>query len=163
MTESINQSRRRLFSRRSSNAIRPPWAKTDIEFTDICTRCDLCINHCETGIIKRGDGGFPEIDFNLGECTFCQQCIKQCKEPLFDPQQRQPWQIKAIIQDACLAFTGIWCQSCKDACDHSAIQFTPTLGQAPIPKIQLDACTGCGACVQPCPANAIKLSTPSNI
>lgn len=156
--DSINPSRRRLFNRRKDTALRPPWSRKDIEFTDVCTRCDACILACETQILVRGDGGFPEIDFSRGECTFCQQCVSSCQEDLFNVNQQQPWLIVATVSDNCLAHKGIFCQSCKDVCDPIAISFTPQIGKAPLPHIALDTCTGCGACVVPCPANAITLA-----
>lgn len=156
----INQSRRRLFSRKKSNAIRPPWSKPDIEFTDVCTRCDKCIDVCETNILIRGEGGFPEVDFKDDECTFCKKCVQVCPEPLFISTEEPPWKLYASVQTSCLANKGIWCQSCKDICDTRAINFKPAIGQAPKPLIDLDLCTGCGACVAPCPADAIKLLSP---
>ena len=57
------------------NAIRPPWSVNEEDFTDKCTRCGDCILVCETQIIVKGDGGFPEIQFDKGECTFCQKCV----------------------------------------------------------------------------------------
>ncbi|KPN76868.1 ferredoxin-type protein NapF [Shewanella xiamenensis] len=157
MTESINHSRRSLFSRRKSLAIRPPWVREGVEFTDICTRCSACITACETKIIFKGDGGFPEVSFKDNECTFCTQCATVCpEEKLFDLTQT-PWQHIAAIQDNCLTFQGIWCQSCKDACEPRAISFTLSVGKAPMPKIDTSLCTGCGACVAPCPNQAISI------
>lgn len=158
----INHSRRNLFRRKKSTALRPPWVKQDIEFTDLCTRCDKCINACETHIIKRGDGGFPEVDFTIDECTFCQQCSDVCPEPIFNLEQDAPWHIKAKVNDTCLTFSGVWCQSCKDACDPRAISFAMAVGQIPKPIINTDACTGCGACVSPCPSNSINLGPLDN-
>jgi len=158
MSQAIHQSRRCLFNRQKSSAIRPPWVKADIEFTDICTRCDDCIKACETQIIKRGDGGFPEVDFSINECTFCQKCVTACSEPLFDTEQAAPWTITASIKDSCLTNTGVWCQSCKDACEPRAISFVMAIGQVPKPVIDVSACTGCGACVSPCPSDAITLA-----
>ncbi|GIU50992.1 ferredoxin-type protein NapF [Shewanella sairae] len=154
---SINQSRRRLFRRNKRQAVRLPWADPDIEFTDLCTRCDKCIQACETQILIKGDGGFPEVDFSIDECTFCHRCVDACEEPLFTPLSSQAWQIKAHILESCMAYQGIWCQSCKDACDSRAINFTLAIGKAPLPDINIDACTGCGACVAPCPSNAIVI------
>ncbi len=157
MTESINHSRRNLFSRRKSSAIRPPWVREAIEFTDLCTRCAACINACETKIIVKGDGGFPEVSFKDNECTFCKQCATICPEPqLFDLSQ-MPWLHSAQIQDNCLTYQGIWCQSCKDACEPRAIRFILEVGKAPMPNIDTELCTGCGACVAPCPNQAIQL------
>jgi ferredoxin-type protein NapF len=161
MSQSIDQSRRNLFSRRKTNVIRPPWIKTDQLFTDNCTRCDKCITACETSIIKQGDGGFPEIDFSLGECTFCQKCVDACPEPVFERAQSLPWSITASIKERCLTYEGVWCQSCKDACDPRAISFIMAVGQVPKPVIDTDACNGCGACVSPCPADAIIIGHTS--
>ncbi|MCG9698310.1 ferredoxin-type protein NapF [Shewanella sp. Isolate11] len=157
MSNSINHQRRNLFRRNNKSAIRPPWSKTDIEFTDICTRCNKCIDNCETHILIRGDGGFPEVDFTIDECSFCQRCVEVCPEPLFNDVSQAPWSITAHINDTCLTHTGVWCQSCKDSCDSQAIKFTAAIGQAPKPMILNDLCTGCGACVSPCPNHSITI------
>ncbi|WP_394133102.1 ferredoxin-type protein NapF [Shewanella maritima] len=158
MSQSINHSRRNLFRRKKDNALRPPWIKQSIEFTDVCTRCDKCIADCETQILFRGDGGFPEVDFKKDECSFCQKCVDACDEPIFDTQQAQPWSLKAQLNDKCLTLSGVWCQSCKDACEPRAIHFKMAVGQIPKPEFDLDACTGCGACISPCPSDAIDMS-----
>ncbi|WP_144209566.1 ferredoxin-type protein NapF [Shewanella donghaensis] len=163
MSQSINHSRRNLFRRRKSDAQRPPWVKSDIEFTDECTRCNACIDACETKVIIKGDGGFPEISFTNDECTFCQQCATACKEPIFDLTQAEPWAIKALVNDTCLTYQGVWCQSCKDACDPRAITFKMAVGQIPKPIIDIDACTGCGACVAPCPSASINIIEPKSV
>jgi ferredoxin-type protein NapF len=160
VTQGIDQGRRRFFRRQTSDALRPPWVKADIDFTDLCSRCDACIKVCETQIISRGDGGFPEVNFNQDECTFCEKCVSACPEPIFDLNQAAPWAIKAEISSACLTHNGIWCQSCKDACEPRAISFVMAVGQVPKPQINIQACTGCGACVSPCPADAIKVVKP---
>lgn len=157
---SINQSRRRLFNRKNTQAVHLPWVDTNIEFTDICTRCNKCIDACETNIIVKGDGGFPEVNFAIDECTFCQKCVQTCDEPLFNLEAEQAWRLKATILDACMAHQGIWCQSCKDACDSRAINFSLAIGKAPVPNIDIEACTGCGACVAPCPSHAIRIQDP---
>lgn len=157
MSENINLSRRRLFSRRKDTALRPPFLREGVDFTDVCTRCGDCLAACETRILIKGEGGFPEVSFKDAECTFCGRCHEVCKEPLFDAEKSPAWDLKAEISSACLAERGIWCQSCKDACDERAINFTPAVGKAPAPQLSLDACTGCGACVAPCPADAISI------
>ncbi|MGL4448865.1 ferredoxin-type protein NapF [Shewanella sp.] len=162
MTQPINHGRRSLFNRRKTPAMRPPWVRDTIEFTDVCTRCAACIDVCETHIIFKGDGGFPEISFKENECTFCTLCAKACPEPVFDLTQTAPWQHKATILDTCLTYQGICCQSCKDACEPRAIRFTPSIGQVPSPKIDVELCTGCGACVAPCPSQAILLNAETD-
>jgi ferredoxin-type protein NapF len=63
----------------------------------------------------------------------------------------------AVIGPSCLAFRGIACMSCRDACPVEAVRFELAVGGA-IPTILTDACTGCGTCARSCPADAIRVS-----
>ncbi|MEZ8101039.1 ferredoxin-type protein NapF [Vibrio bivalvicida] len=156
----VDLAKRRLFSKRlvDDNTIRLPWLVNSAEFTDLCTRCGKCSEVCETNIIIKGDGGFPQIDFSRGECTFCYQCADVCPEPLFADKQSLPWNAKASINEACLAKQNVECRSCGDMCDTMAIKFRLEIGKVAQPKIELDECTGCGACVAVCPTSSINVS-----
>lgn len=153
----FNPARRRLFTRRTREPVRPPWARL-AHFTELCTRCDRCRDACPEGILARGDGGFPEVDFRLGECTFCHACAEACPvEGLFASPQLAPWTVQARIGDGCLARAGVYCESCRDGCGPRAIQFVLALRTVPRPRVDPSACTGCGACVASCPAGAISI------
>lgn len=143
----------------NNDTIRLPWSINEQHFTDNCTRCDKCITSCPENIIIKGSGGFPEINFKLGECTFCQECVDCCEQPLFTaPLNTKAWAYKAVIDDKCLAQNNVHCQSCQDICEPYAIAFPPRLGGVPQPKIDLFDCNGCGGCVSICPTNAIKIT-----
>ncbi len=152
--------RRRLFSLSSVDKASPlmPWVKFANSFTDDCTRCGKCVSACETQIIINGDGGYPTIDFSRGECTFCYQCAQVCPEPIFLPKSDSPWQAKASIKESCLATQNVECRSCGEMCDTMAIQFKLQLNKVAQPVINLDDCSGCGACVSVCPTAAISVS-----
>lgn len=156
----VDLTKRNLFfrSKLQDSAARLPWLKQTDNFTDLCTRCGQCVDNCETKIIVKGDGGFPQIDFSLGECTFCYRCAKSCPEPLFLSQQQTPWNIKANISESCLAYKNVECRSCGEQCDTMAIQFKLAIGQVAQPSIEIDACNGCGACVSSCPTSSISVS-----
>lgn len=62
----------------------------------------------------------------------------------------------AAIGPSCFAFQGIACMCCRDACPTGAVRLELALGGAR-PKILTDSCTGCGDCIQACPADAIGL------
>lgn len=62
----------------------------------------------------------------------------------------------AAVGPLCFAFQGIACMSCRDACPTGAVRFELAMGGAR-PKILEDCCTGCGDCIQACPADAIGL------
>ena len=157
----VDVTKRNFFYRKKlqDNSARLPWLKHSHDnFTDLCTRCGQCVDNCETEIIVKGDGGFPQIDFSLGECTFCYRCAKSCPEPLFLTQQQTPWNIKAIINESCLAYKNVECRSCGEQCDTMAIQFELSIGQVAQPSIEIGACNGCGACVSACPTSSISVS-----
>lgn len=156
---SINLSRRSLFRRKQQDSVvRLPWLKADLVFTDKCTRCGDCQVACPEHIIKLGDGGFPEIDFNLSECNFCQACVNHCKEDLFDLTQEQAWPNKATISTRCLNLESVYCRSCAESCESEALEFNFTNTTFVSPEVVLADCNGCGACVSTCPANAITIS-----
>ncbi|HXE38326.1 MAG TPA: ferredoxin-type protein NapF [Azonexus sp.] len=138
--------------------IRPPWALVEAAFIDRCTRCNDCLKACSQKILVVGDGGYPTVDFSHAECTFCGDCVTACRpRALVRLADAPPWQRLAVISDACLARRGVECRICGDFCDVRAIRFLPRLGGSPLPEIDGELCTGCGACVAPCPSRAIAI------
>ncbi|MGO2367631.1 MAG: ferredoxin-type protein NapF [Serratia sp. (in: enterobacteria)] len=158
-------SRRKLLGgqwRQPTAAIRPPWSRQESLFIAGCTRCQACVQHCETGVLIVGSGGFPEVNFQRAECTFCGLCAQACAEPLFRPLTETPWQQHAVFASACLAQQGVECRSCQDSCEPQAIAFRPRLGEMARPMLDVAACNGCGACVAGCPAGAVTLTRSEN-
>lgn len=161
-------SRRSFLSGKFSRPVvelRPPWALPPTAFEQACTRCDACITACPSGIVRRGTGGFPSVDFlqGTGVCSFCGDCLTAClpqallRQPGTSPW-KPPWQLKAGITANCLAQQDVVCRSCGDACAEAAIRFRPRLGGAARPELDLGNCTGCGACVGTCPVQAIAVT-----
>ena len=160
---------RRLFLRGRSTvntappAPRPPWARTEREFITHCTRCDDCITACPEGILVKGDGGFPEVRFNETGCTSCARCVEACRPLALVRQANQPpWDWRATMGPSCLAQQKVECRVCGEICDSAAIRFVPTLGGIASPTLDMARCTGCGACVAPCPTHAIAMKAPSH-
>lgn len=153
-------SRRALFARlRGGGAqLRPPWSRSEAEFTERCSQCGNCFEACPTGVVVRGHAGFPIVDFTKAHCTFCGACAAACKDGCFDTTEgRAAWSIKAAIGDGCLEPKGVACRVCQDACEPSAIRFKPQLGGRSAPFLDGDSCTGCGGCVASCPVSAISV------
>ncbi len=142
----------------SQQAIRMPWVRNELEFTDKCSRCYDCMTACPEKILIKGDGGFPEISFNKGECTFCTDCVESCPEDLFYSFDEKPWSLKAKITEDCFANKKVVCVVCKEQCETEAISFTPKVGSVAQPVLAIELCTGCGACAKPCPTNAISFN-----
>lgn len=131
----------------------PPWAVTG--FTDQCTRCGDCLKVCPTQILHKGDGGFPEVDFQAGECTFCGFCRSACTAGALNAPQT--WTQAISISSACVAQQGVDCRVCGESCEPAAINFRLQIGQVAQPHLDPESCTGCGACIAPCPVQAISI------
>ncbi|MET0067576.1 MAG: ferredoxin-type protein NapF [Candidatus Thiodiazotropha sp.] len=140
--------------------IRPPWSKPEAVFTDVCERCGDCIQRCPEQILVKGYGGFPQVDFSLGACTFCHACVEACRYPVFESADAAlvtPWQLEVSITQDCLSTRGIVCRSCADACERAAIRFQLQTRGRSIPHVLDSHCSGCGECFAVCPSQAISI------
>jgi len=140
---------------------RPPWALPEFEFTEACTRCGACIQQCEEKILVEGRGKFPIVDFRLGECTFCEACVSACEPKVLrlDPENPPgtPWHLEVRVDHNCIAQKGVVCQVCGDQCLERVFRFRPRIGGALQMEMALEKCTGCGACIAPCPVSALTI------
>ncbi|HEY0502773.1 MAG TPA: ferredoxin-type protein NapF [Lysobacter sp.] len=159
MSTAPDSSRRAfLFGRAAAvSPLRPPWALDESDFLDACTSCGACVEHCPERVLARGPAGTPVFDPHLGECTFCGECADACVPRALDRgRAAHAWNTVAVAGDTCLPRHGVVCSSCRDACPERAIAF-PLTSRVPLPVVDADRCSGCGACVAVCPADAISL------
>ncbi len=136
--------------------LRPPWV-AEAALLAGCTRCGACGTACHSEVIAIGSGGYPELRPHKGECTFCGLCAEACSAPVFDLRRKAFTHVVAI-GETCLSTRGTECRACQDVCPEGAIRFRLRVGRAAAPELDADACTGCGACVSHCPADAIKVT-----
>lgn len=139
-----------------SGAVCPPWSSAT-SVHEKCTSCGACIAACPEGILRPGRAGTPIVDFALGACTFCRACAESCAEAVFDVT-RTPFDFVVGISAKCLLRSGVYCRSCTDICDASALRFDLRIGPVGRISVDADACTACGACVGTCPAGAIQVA-----
>lgn len=143
---------------------RPPWFQTEQRFLAHCDQCGNCLAVCETGILEFDTNGYPQVNFQNGECSFCTACVKACPTgALVRKSGGAPWWLHATVNTvSCLANRGVLCMVCADHCAPQAIRFAPAAYAIATPILDQAACTGCGACVASCPANAIRMLTEAN-
>ena len=161
--------RRRQFLRGnvigSIHALRPPWAVAEDEFINRCDQCAECMTACPSHLIEIADDGYPRINFSKGECDFCTACARACGTGALswrdDPQQAI-WSLTASIEAECIAYRGVVCRICGEHCETAAIRFVTVVGGGSLPRLDIDRCTGCGACVSVCPVKAMRIGPAEN-
>ncbi len=140
------------------NAVRPPWAAEGEAFATACDRCGRCATACLERVITVDRAGYPAVDFAAGACTFCGDCADVCPSGALDRADgRAPWARQAEIRAGRLSFNGVDCRVCGDHCEARAIRFRPLGRGRWLPAVEGGTCTGCGACVGPCPVKAIAV------
>lgn len=150
------QRRSFLLARTTPTAIpRPPGAVSALEFEARCDSCARCAEACPSHVIKLR-GRLAELDFGNGECTLCGRCSAACPSGALQPADPVSASIVARVGPLCLAMRGVECRSCGEHCSLRAIRFRPLPGRPWLPDIDAEACTGCGACLAPCPTGAIE-------
>lgn len=159
--------RREFFHRLGGRkgAMRPPGARSEMVFRDLCDGCAACLEACPQNIIQMAGNNLPTISFAQAGCTFCGRCAEACDRGAFidDHAAAAPWPWRARVSDACLEVKGIVCRVCESRCEEDAIEFHPALGGLTDVSISAVACTGCGACISICPAEAISMVGPDLI
>lgn len=161
----MDSSRRNFLRARVKPAtapFRPPWAGSEAEFTEQCSRCGECVVACArsgSGLLQFGDGSYPVAVFNPASCTACGHCLSACT---LDGSgalsaERPRWNLSIAIDDGCLPRQQVVCRTCGEHCDAGALRFTPQLGRVAAPQLDADLCTGCGECLANCPTQAIAM------
>ncbi|WP_261196097.1 ferredoxin-type protein NapF [Pseudoruegeria sp. SHC-113] len=146
-----------------SRAVRPPWA-TEASVSAGCTSCGACMEACPEAILLADPDGQPFVDFSETACTFCGACAVACEADVFAPAgpdgtrpQSEAFAHVVTLSNACLMTSGVECRLCADHCDARALRFDYAIRPAGGIRLEAEACTGCGACIAPCPTSAIEV------
>ena len=130
----------------------------DESIRSACTGCGACVEACPQHIVILDHRNLASVDLTDAECTFCSFALEACEEGVFDRAQVPIFAYAARIGMECFATRGIVCQSCGETCPEDAIRFQVRIGGPALPLLDPDRCSGCGACVGACPAEAIVMA-----
>jgi len=155
--------------------IRPPGARSELEFLARCTGCGMCIKMCPTGglqpaLFEAGLEGIwtPHLVPRIGYCDhMCNRCGQVCPTQAIEPlsiEEKHARRIGLAAFDTtrCLPYAyGINCIVCEEHCPVPEkaiytveVEFKGRDGQTHMvlqPRVDPQKCTGCGVCEHVCP------------
>lgn len=161
--------------RPNPDLIRPPGARSEREFLELCIRCGECMKVCLTNglqptLLQAGLEGLwsprlvPRIGYCEYGCTLCGQVCPTGAIKRLEPEEKKQVKIGLATFDTtrCLPFAfQTTCIVCEEHCPTSpkAIWFeevavlthTGERRRVKQPRVEIEKCTGCGICETKCP------------
>lgn len=150
-----------------STVLVPFGAGSVKRFYDHCTACGLCISQCPNRVLRPSDNlenlMEPYMSFEAGycrpECTVCSQVCPAGAILPITPEEKTQIHIgfAEVDYELCVVNTdGVSCGNCSRHCPAGAIHMVAKDPDNPdsllIPSVDKEACIGCGACENLCPA-----------
>lgn len=136
-----------------------------------CDFCEDCLNVCETNALSKVpiDSAISTSQTN-NKSNDREESSESVETSLHSGLENglendfksylPPWHIKATIDlTACLSMNATVCRSCGESCEDEAIKFNLKLGGIAEPVLNVEQCTGCGACFSVCPVKVIQLKS----
>jgi ferredoxin-type protein NapG len=137
--------------------LRPPGARPEQEFRELCSRCGECVRVCPAQCIKidpTGDqgAGAPYIDADAMPCVLCDGllCMPACPTQALQITPKEELNMGLAIwnESLCLRTTGQDCTICVDKCPMGTTGLKLVENKI---EVQNPGCTGCGVCQYSCP------------
>ncbi|HZL35921.1 MAG TPA: 4Fe-4S dicluster domain-containing protein [Tepidisphaeraceae bacterium] len=150
--------------------IRPPGARIEREFLDICSKCGNCVHACPVQAIHLDNSGAlgkgaPYIDPDTAGCVMCEglQCISHCpSSALMQITAEQvdiglaQWHDTTCLRTA----VGEQCTMCVDHCPVGSAAIEVAENRIVVHESH---CTGCGSCQHNCPTSPKSITiTPKS-
>jgi ferredoxin len=150
--------------------IRPPGARDEQDFLNVCSRCGNCVHACPVHAIQMDNssaiaGGAPYIDPEVAACVMCDSlaCMSQCPSSALMLVPREEIDLGLADWNASLCLrtvTGEPCTMCVDHCPVGTLALEVIDNKIAVHE---DHCTGCGACQNNCPTHPKSITiTPKS-
>lgn len=154
----------------ATRKIRPPSARSDVDFLGLCIRCGNCARACPTRIVQPdispiGVSGLlaPMVSFAHDYCREdCRRCTEVCPTGAIAPlpngdKLAAPMGIARVDMSLCLLGDDRECFICRNCCPFQAITLVFSEQTYSLtPQIEPARCPGCGACQAACPVSPKK-------
>ena len=151
-------------ARKNNRLIRPPGARPEEQFVQVCTGCGECLKVCpnnalQATFLEAGLAGIysprlvPRIGYCEEHCNFCGQvCPTQAIRSLpVEEKRRVQMGVAHIDKSRCIAFAkDKICMVCNEQCSYHAI-LGDDRDDKKRPIVKEELCTGCGICENKCP------------
>ena len=152
---------KRNFSSKVKGIILPAGAGNATDFANRCLNCNLCVQNCPSGVLKRADNDYSavHIDYSDSFCNFnCNKCMQVCpsgavKRLSLSEKQRTQIGYAKVDSEMCIG-----CGHCVNICPKRAV----SLNDVYTSQVNVDICIGCGQCANDCPMSAIKIHSVRN-
>jgi len=151
----------------------PPGAVSLERFKSKCTACQLCVNHCPSGVLKaslfeNGLSGMmqPILKFELEQfCEYeCRTCIEVCptdaliKLSLEEKKRTQIGTVELVFKHCIVRQKHEDCGACAEHCPTAALKMMPWKDGLTRPQVvNPEVCIGCGACESICPESKVAI------
>ncbi len=138
--------------------LRPPGARDEQDFLNVCSRCSNCVHACPVQAIQLDHsshraGGAPYIDPHISACVMCDglSCMSSCPSSALLVTTREEIDMGTAEWNESLCLRTSANEQCTMCVDHCPVG--PTALEVIDNRIVVhtDGCTGCGSCEQNCP------------
>lgn len=160
-------------------ALRPPGARAEAEFMQLCIKCGKCTTFCPYDTLKLAKPedalptGTPYFTPREIPCYMCEDvpCVPVCPTKALDSAllgdssdsgamdiRKAQMGVAIVDEKNCVAYWGIQCDACYRACPliDEAIRLEYKSNERSskhamlLPVVDSDICTGCGKCERAC-------------
>lgn len=150
--------------------LRPPGVTSEKDLKSRCISCGQCAQVCNFHCVELGPDyplgpDTPKIFQRKSPCWLCMKCGEVCPTGALRRvgMEDSGMGLACLDLKKCVDYqreSGVMCWTCYDRCPLRGRAIVLDMGY--VPKVEEDACAGCGVCEYVCPIAAITV-TPARL